>query len=454
MASLESKLKTYRNPVEMLRSATGGPYQFPIKSEFSNWRDEQEAYRKTAVLFDQSFHMTDHFFEGPDVLRLLSDLGVNSFNSFGRDKAKQIVVCNPDGYVIGNAVLFGLEENKVSIVNRPNAGNWVQFHAETKGYDVQVVKDQRSLEGDVPRVGYRFEGQRPNAWAILEQLNGGPITGFKCFGMGEITIAGRKVRALRHGMAGAAGLELFGPFEEYDEVRNAIIEAGEDHGMLLAGSKTYSAVAHESGWIPSELPAIYSGEAMREYREWLPDDGFEATSSLGGSMVSDNVEDYYLTPFDLGYGKIVKFDHDFVGREALEAMKDRPHKKKMTLIWEPEDVIRVFASYFEDERYKFMDMPASHYATYPYDKVLVNGRQAGISFYPVYTANFRRWISLCVIEPEFAKEGQEVTILWGEPDGGSSKPVVERHRQIEIRARVAECPIAVDARDTYKKWAA
>jgi glycine cleavage system aminomethyltransferase T len=52
---------------------------------------------------------------------------VNSFKNFGRDKAKQLVVCNDDGYVIGNAVLFGLEENKVSIVNRPNAGNWVQF---------------------------------------------------------------------------------------------------------------------------------------------------------------------------------------------------------------------------------------------------------------------------------------------------------------------------------------
>lgn len=454
MRSLEDKLQDFANPVEMLRTAGGGPYQFPIKSEFSNWRDEQEAYRTTAVLFDQSFHMTDHFIEGPDVHRLLSDLGVNSFKTFGRDKAKQLVVCNDDGYVIGNAVLFGLEENKVSIVNRPNAGNWVQFHAETKGYDVEVTKDQRSLENDIPRVGYRFEVQGPNAWAILEELNGGPITGFKFFGMGEITIAGRKVRALRHGMAGAAGLELFGPFEEYDEIRNAIIETGEKHGLLLAGSKTYSAVAHESGWIPCELPAIYTGEAMREYREWLPADGFEASSSLGGSMVSDRAEDYYLTPYDLGYGHIVKFDHDFVGREALEAMKDRPHKKKMTLVWEPEDVKRVFGSYFEDERYKFMDMPASHYATYPYDAVLANGKQVGISFYPVYTANFRRWISLCVLDPEMAEIGKELTVLWGEPDGGSSKPVVERHKQTEIRVRVAECPIAADTREKYKQWAA
>ena len=238
--SLEDKLRQYANPVDMLRNAQGGPYQFPIKSEFSNWRDEQEAWRKTAVLMDQSYHMTDHFFEGPDVKRLLSDLAINSMANFGRDVAKQIVVCNPDGHVIGDAILFGLEYNKASIVNRPNAGNWVQYHAETKGYDVKVTNDDRALENNKKRKGYRFEVQGPNAWQILEKVNGGPITGFKFFGMGEIKIAGRKVRALRHGMAGAAGLELFGPYDEKAEIHAALLAAGKEFGMLEAGAKTYS----------------------------------------------------------------------------------------------------------------------------------------------------------------------------------------------------------------------
>lgn len=454
-ATLQDKLNAIGNPVDMLRNAPFGPYEFPIKAEFSNWRDEQEAWRKTAVLFDQSYHMTDHYIEGPDVHRLLSDLGINSFKTFGKDKAKQIVVCNHDGHVIGDAILFGLEENKVSIVNRPVAGNWVQFHAETGGYDVKVDKDDRALDSNSPRKGYRFEVQGQNAWEILEKLNGGPITGFKFFGMGEITIAGRKVRALRHGMAGAPGLELFGPYEEKEEIQAAILEAGKDLGILRAGSKTYSTVAHESGWIPSPLAAIYSGEKMRPYREWLPADGFEANSSLGGSMVSDDIEDYYLTPWDLGYGHILKFDHDFIGREALEKMQDRPHRKKMTLVWEPEDVVRVFSSLFnEGDRYKFMDMPASHYATYPYDAVMKGGEQVGISCYPVYSSNFRRWISLCMLDPSVAQEGNELKVLWGEPNGGSNKPSVERHVQTEMRATVTECPVAEAARSSYKKWAA
>ena len=151
----------------------------------------------------------------------------------------------------------------------------------------------------------------------------------------------------------------------------ALLEAGEEFGLLQGGARSCSTVAHESGWIPSPMPAVYSGEKMKPYREWLSGDGFEANASLGGSFVSDNIEDYYLTPWDLGYGHILNFDHDFVGRSALERLKDLPHRRKVTLIWNAEDVTRVFASLFSGgDRFKYMDIPASHYATLPYDAVL------------------------------------------------------------------------------------
>lgn len=449
--SLEDKIRATGNPVDMLRNAPVGPYQFPIKSEFSNWRDEQEAWRKTAVLLDQSYHMTDHYIEGPDVKRLLNDLGINSFKGFGRDKAKQLVVCNHDGYVIGDAILFGLEEDRVNIVNRPAAGNWAEFHARTGGYDVRVDRDDRSLVNTRQRKGFRFEVQGPNAWKILEKVNGGPIPEIKFFNMGHIRVGRLPVRALRHGMAGAPGLELFGPWEHGEEVKAALLDAGQEFGLLQGGSRTYSTVAHESGWIPSPMPAVYTGERMRPYREWLPADGFEANASLGGSFVTENIEDYYLTPWDLGYGHILNFDHDFIGRDALMKMKDAPKRRKVTLSWRNEDVIRVFASLFnEGDRFKYMDLPASHYATLPYDRVMRGGRMLGISFYPVYTSNFRRWISLAIVDESISAPGTEVEVIWGEPDGGTRKPIVERHVQTEMRATVGPCPIAVDAREQYR----
>ena len=450
-SSLEDKIQQVGNPVDMLRNVPVGPYVFPIPSEFTNWRDEQESWRKTAVFFDQSYHMTDHYIEGPDVIRLLSDLAVNSFKNFGRNKAKQIVVCNYDGYVIGDAIVFGLEDRKVNIVNRPAAGNWVEFHAETGGYDVTVDRDDRSLANLKQRKSYRYQVQGPNALRILEAATGETLPDIKFFNMGEIKIAGRAVRVLRHGMAGAPGLELFGPMEEGEEIKAAILKAGKDFGLLQGGAKAYSTVAHESGWIPSEIPAIYSGDKMKSYREWLSADGFEANASLGGSFVSENIEDYYLTPWDLGYGHIVQFDHDFIGREALERLKDEPHRKKVTLSWNNDDVIRVFASLFQTgDRAKFLDIPASHYATLPYDMVLQNGNMVGISCYPIYTSNFRRWISLAMIDENASSVGSEVTIRWGEPDGGSAKPLVERHVQTDVRATIGPCPISDTARENYK----
>ena len=132
-------------------------------------------------------------------------------------------------------------------------------------------------------------------------------------------------------------------------------------------------------------------------------------------------------------------------------MKDRPHRKKVTLKWHKDDVVRVFASlYNEGDRYKFMDMPASHYATLPYDMVTANGRQVGISHYPVYTSNVSSWISLAIVDASVAEPGTEVSVVWGEPDGGSNKPTVERHIQTDIRCTVHPCPISVTARESYK----
>lgn len=449
--SLEDRIRQAGDPVTLLRNSQAGPYIFPIAAEFSNWRDEQEAWRKTAILFDQSYHMTDLYIEGPDTVKLLESLSVNSFKNYKRDSAKQIVVCNHDGYVIGDGVLCALEDDKSLIIGRPPVSNWVQFQAETGGWNVKVTRDDRALQNSSPRKLYRFEVQGPNAWKILEKVNGGPIADFKFFSMSEITIAGRKVRCLKHGMSGAPGLELWGPKEEGDEIRAALLEAGAEFGIRAGGARAYSTVAIESGWVPSPMPAIYTGEKMKAYREWLPANGFEANASLGGSMVSDNIEDYYLTPFDLGYGGFTKFDHEFIGRAALEKLAQQPHRKKVTLIWNTEDVVRVFQSMFnEGDHFKYMDFPASHYATLPYDRIVKGGAQVGISTYPVYTSNGRVWISLSMIDAELATPGTQVEVVWGEPNGGTTKPTVERHVQTVMRATVAPCPFSQEAREAYR----
>ena len=448
---LEEKLQAAGSPVEMARNSQIGPYVYPaVPAEFTNWRDEQVSWRETSALFDQSHHMTDLEIEGTDVIELLSALGINTFQNFRVDKAKQFVACNQDGYVIGDGILFFLDENKVRLVGRPSAHNWVQYHAETGDYDVSIARDERTAVNPTGgRELYRFQVQGPTAMQVLEAATGGSLPEIKFFNMGELTIAGHKVRALHHGMSGVPGLELFGPWAEREDVRAAIVEAGKDHGLRQVGSRVYATNTLESGWIPCPLPAVFTGDEMKAYREWLPADGYEATGSLGGSYYSDDITDYYLTPHELGYWPFVKFDHDFVGREALEEMGDQARRRKVTLAWNGEDVANAIGTLFQrGDAVKYIDFPLSNYATWPYDKILKDGEPVGISTFSGYSYNERSFLSLAMVDAD-VELGNEVTLVWGEEGGGSSKPVVERHAQAEIRAIVSPCPYSEVARTSY-----
>ena len=143
--SLNDLLETVESPVELLRNSQAGPNAYPgVPAEFTNWRDEQLAWQQTCVLFDQSHHMVEQYLEGPDALKLISHLATNSFAKLPVNRAKQFAPCSYDGHIIGDGILFHLEENKLSYVGRAPSANWIEFHATTGGYNVTTKKDDRS----------------------------------------------------------------------------------------------------------------------------------------------------------------------------------------------------------------------------------------------------------------------------------------------------------------------
>jgi vanillate/3-O-methylgallate O-demethylase len=455
--NLEEVLKAAGNPSHMLRNSQIGAYVYPVVApEFTNWRDEQRAWAETCVLFDQSHHMVDIYIKGPDALKLIRHLSFNSFKGFEINKAKQMIPVSYDGYVIGDGILFYLAENELVFVGRAPTANWIEFHGETGGFDVEIEKDDRSpsFPGGKPvvRKSYRYQIQGPNAWQVIEKLNGGPPPDVKFFNMDYINIGDRKVRALRHGMAGAPGLEIWGPYAEGDEIREAIMEAGAEFGIRRVGSRAYATNTLESGWIPSPLPAVYTGDAMKAYREWLPAGSYEATGSLGGSYYSDNIEDYYVTPYEIGYGPFVKGEHDYIGKEALAKHAADQSRRKVTFAWNGDDVGEVFRSMFEPgaDHFKYIDLPLSNYASSSYDRVMDGDKQVGFSMFSGYSYNERSMLSLGTVDDEI-KEGTELTLVWGEEDGGSGKTTVEPHKQKEIRVVVSPVPYSAVARETYAK---
>ncbi|EUB96332.1 glycine cleavage T protein (aminomethyl transferase) [Rhizobium sp. CF080] len=460
--NLTQILKEKGNTVEMLRNSRIGMYIYPVVApEFSNWRTEQMAWRHSAVLFDQSHHMDELIVEGPDASKFLESLAINSFANFGVDRAKHYVPVTPAGHVIGDMIIFRETEQKFVLVGRAPTANWLRYNASLGKHDVKLTHDPRSPSRpdgkEVNRVHYRFQIQGPDAGKIFEKMNGGPIPDIKFFHVDWINIGSKKVQALRHGMAGAPGLEVWGPYAEKDEVREIIVKAAKDAGvdLYLVGARAYSTNTLESGWIPSPLPGIYTGAELQGYRDWLTEDSYEATGSIGGSLVSDNIEDYYVNPYELGYGIYIKFDHDFVGREALEKMKSQPQRKKVTFEWNAEDVMKVIASNFVPggEAYKWIDLPQPNYASSSADKIMHGDKVVGMSMFNGYSYNERCMLSLGIVDAD-VQEGDVLTLIWGEPNGGTAKTSIEKgHKQAEIRVRVSPTPYSAEARENYaESW--
>ena len=421
-----------------------------VRPEFTTWRDEQRSWRETIALHDQSYHMSSLHVRGPEALQLFQRLGINGFSTFAPGAAKQFVACSPEGYVIGDGILYYLEPRHLLLVGNPASTDWVQFNCECGELDATAELDPIwVLNRERRRSFYRYQLEGPHALELLERMHGGELPEIGFFRFDWITIGGHRVRAMRHSMGGVPGLELSGPWDERDEVKAALVDGGMELGLRRIGSLAYFSTVVESGWWAVPVAAIYTSPALRDYRTWLTTRSANARMSLGGSFYSSRIEDYYATPWDLGYGHLINLDHDFVARDALEAMADEPHRRKVTLVWNADDLIGVFQHLLEDGPMPMhVDLPLAATARMHYDKVLGDdGIVAGLATYPTYSVNERAMLSLATLDEAYAEPGTEVVLLWGEEDGGRrSAPWIEPHVQVEIRATVAPTPISEAAR--------
>lgn len=421
-----------------------------IPQEYTNWREEQRAWRETAYFFNQSHHMPVMVLKGRDAHKLLAELCITNLAEFGIERAKQFIGVTPRGHIVGDCITYRHAEDTFEMISGMPVLNWVHYNAEAAGYDIEVIRDAPTAYNKTGRrLRYRFQLEGPNAAKIFDEVVEGGAPEIAFFRTAKVRIRGREVLVLRHGMSGHLGVELSGPYEDMEPVRDAFLEAGAKHGMRQGGLKSYFSTVYESGWMPYPMPGIYTGDELQPYREWLSDESWEANVQLGGSHYSKNVEDYYVTPWDLGYGRLLKFNHDFVGRKALEAMSKRPLRNRVTLVWNKEDVLKVFASQIgEGPRYKSLEFPVSNIGWPHFDVVrTLDGRPAGLSTHCGYSANEREALSLAMIDAEHAEPGTELVMTWGEVNGGSRKPHVERHNQIDIRVTVAPAPYTAIARE-------
>lgn len=387
------------------------PFAYPY--EFSGWKDEQLSWKLTCYLHGGLNPSPLCRFSGPDAVAFLSHYCVNTFDRFPVGSGKHCITCDADGLITSDGVIIRNAEDSfdtywmwsLAIHAQMDAGKW----------DMQVEDHTNDM--------FLFQLGGPESLKVLEAVTGEAQGDIRFMRVKHVRICGFDVRVIRLGMAGSLAYELHGDLANAREIYDAIYQAGKPFGIRRLGWHAYMMQHTENGFpqfgdhFMMKLPGAPSYKGM-------------VAGSIGPEA------DGYANPFELNWGSCVKFDHDFVGREALERIAADPKRKTVSLEWNRDDVAEIWASRFDEEPYAPMDTPNDMQyvgmgTVLHQDKVLdAGGNEVGYSAGRGFTVYYHAMISIAVVDVEHATIGEELTVVWGEPGT----------RQKLVRAKVARFP--------------
>ncbi|MGI6229411.1 MAG: hypothetical protein ACOYJL_00710 [Tractidigestivibacter sp.] len=393
---------------------------------FTGWKDETMSWKKTCYLGAVLAPCLHAVISGPDSVTFLKKYFVNGFEKFRVGSGRHGIICNNDGQIIGDGVMLRTDEQRF------------ETFFISPAVDFCASKEQGKLdftfENDSGKV-FMFQLGGPRSLEIVENACEEDLHDLKFMKFRTATIAGHKVRILRMGMAGTLSYEVHGHMEDAQDVYTKLYEVGKPYGIRRLGWQAYNYCNHtENGFPQFYYHYAYPWHKDKEFCDWMgvPQ---EPAQVIKGSLKPEDQDLVYVTPYDNGWGSRVKFDHDFQGRAALEKAYEEQPRTTVTLEWNDEDVIDLFASLFRDVTYDTPDLP--YYETVTSSDPLnadevrdAEGNLVGISTGRVYTYYYKKMISLCTLKKEYATEGTELYITWGEIG----------HPQKKIRAKVARLP--------------
>lgn len=411
------------NPAPFRAFSGTQPLEYPPALgflEYTSWKDEQMSWKKAVYVGDWTF-VPEIRFKGPDALKLISDLSINSVENWPIGKAKHIVQCNEDGKVITEGVGVRLGEDYVEL----NVGTpaWSYFKLKTGNYNAEAEF----------AATHKIQVSGPNSLSLLEKLTNTTLRDVKFMDTKVVQIRGLDVSFLRQGMAGEIGFELRGPIQNHPAIMQALLEAGQEFGIRQLGRRTVQ-INHLEACYPTvgiHYFQALSDDRRADFRAWIAEnlpepwrghplyDGVmqhKFSTSFMGSWDGDSLDELCRSPVEMGWGKSIKFDHDFIGRDALRKELESPRRKVVTLEFNSDDLVKIYASHFGDgEVYQLFEMPHAPYVSAWTDKIMVDGQCVGHATHPGYSYYFRRGLALSFIDVEFAEVGTEVTVLWGPP---------------------------------------
>lgn len=396
---------------------------------YTDWREEEMSWHDNCYLHGGLNPTSTYKFWGPDAHRLLDKYFTNRTDNMKVGDSRHGVMCNEDGLLMNDGMLIKTGENEfVSYWLHP----YLQYVVETCGMDVQG----ENITGEV----FLYQLGGPRSLEVIERATGEDFHDLKFAKHRMGTIAGHPVRILRIGMCGSLGYEVHGDFEDCLDVYNAIWEAGQDYGITKLGRHAYWNAHTENGYPQAAIHFTYAWETDKDFFNWLMASGGAyscgSLSELNGSYAREkSLEELYVNPYELGWGFHINYNHDFVGKDALAAIRDSAHREMVTLEWNADDILDIWRSEFEaGEPYAAMEGPEDTRPDgvfeYVIQKVMAGKQCIGWTSGRIMSWYYRKMLSLASIDPEFAAEGTEVKVVWGNPG----------QRQKVIRARVARFP--------------
>ena len=409
-----------------------GSYLCPL--EYTGWRDETMAWKETAYLGAMLNPMPTSRVRGPDALKFFSDVCVNSFENFRVGTGKHAIMCTEEGLVFRDGVLIRTAEDEFY--------TYELFPADA--YFLSRGSYNAVCENITGKV-FLYQIAGPKSLEILEKASGKDLHDIRFMHHRMSRLACHDVRVLRVGMAGTLAYEVHGDIEFSRDVYQAIWNTGGPLGMRKLGQIAYMMNHTEDGFPQGYYHLPYPWTEYEEYIEFMAENRVERPSTnidLAGSM-GDDIKLRYRNPVELGWAGMIKFDHDFTGRKVLEKEVANPKRQMVTLVWNREDILDIYASQFQPgEPYANMDRPNDIYYTprhiYHADKVLnKNGDVIGISSGRANSYYYREIISLCSLDTSYAQAGTEVYVLWGNPG----------KRQKKVRAVVSRFPYLNEGRN-------
>lgn len=264
-----------------------GGWDMPVR--YGSDLAEHHAVRTSAGLFDIS-HMAEIFVRGAGSAAFLDYALVNPSSEIALGRAKYSLMCNEDGGVIDDLIVYHLAENEFLVV--ANAGN--RFN---------VVAALEARLGDFEDVAMTDESdawalialQGPQSASILTSLTNAALDDLKYYAILPASVGGMQVLIGRTGYTGEDGFELFTPIGEARAMWRLLLETG-GADLMACGLASRDTLRLEAG-----MP-LYGQELDLDH-----------------------------TPYEAGLGRVVRLDdsREFVGRAALESAASKTLNRKL-----------------------------------------------------------------------------------------------------------------------------